>query len=93
MCVRNKIKLGETGELKAIMAKSKELGMQTFDGALFELVRSGRVSEEMALKYADSPTNLKLELKLNAGEAASEDNPGLALALEPLPEPETEQED
>ena len=58
------IRRDEWGELKSIMEKSAELGMQTFDAALFALVAQGVISEEEALKYADSVNNLRLRLKL-----------------------------
>ncbi|WP_085632723.1 MULTISPECIES: PilT/PilU family type 4a pilus ATPase [unclassified Pseudomonas] len=60
------IRRGEFVELKAIMEKSTELGMQTFDGALFDLVAEGVIDEEQALKNADSVNNLRLRLKLHA---------------------------
>lgn len=53
-------------ELKGIMEKSVQLGMQTFDGALLALVVEGAISDEEALKHADSPNNLRLRLKLHA---------------------------
>ena len=58
------IRRNELGELKGIMEKSTELGMQTFDGALHGLVVEGAISEEEALKHADSVNNLRLRLKL-----------------------------
>lgn len=64
------IRRGELDELKTIMEKSGELGMQTYDGALFALVVEGVIDEAEALKYADSVNNLKLRLKL-AGENIS----------------------
>jgi twitching motility protein PilU len=45
------------------MAKGIDEGMQTFDGALYELVKAGAVEEEMAIRYADSATGLKLRLR------------------------------
>jgi twitching motility protein PilU len=57
-------------ELKGVMEKSTALGMQTFDGALFERVVEGVIDEEEALKHADSVNNLRLRLKLHA-EATS----------------------
>ncbi|WP_460124807.1 PilT/PilU family type 4a pilus ATPase [Pseudomonas sp. S2_C03] len=65
------IRRNEVGELKGIMEKSAEAGMQTYDGALFNLVVEGAISEEEALKYADSVNNLRLRFKLHA-----ESNPG-----------------
>jgi len=58
---------GKILELKAAMEKSNTTGMQTFDQALFELVRSGKVDMEVAIHHADSANNLRLKLKLNQG--------------------------
>ncbi|RON33819.1 PilT/PilU family type 4a pilus ATPase [Pseudomonas brassicacearum] len=60
------IRRNEFSELKGIMEKSVELGMQTFDGALYALVVEGSINEEEALKHADSVNNLRLRLKLHA---------------------------
>ena len=60
------IRRNDFGELKNIMEKSAELGMQTFDGALFALVAEGVINEDEALKNADSVNNLRLRLKLHA---------------------------
>lgn len=54
-------------DIKAIMEKSENLGMQTFDGALFHLYRSGRISYDEAIANADSPNNLRLRFKLSEG--------------------------
>lgn len=62
--IRDLIHRGEFGELKGIMEKSVNLGMKTFDMALFDLVIEGAISEEEALKNADSVNNLRLRLKL-----------------------------
>jgi twitching motility protein PilU len=61
------IRRNQLDELKDIMEKSAEFGMQTFDGALYALVMEGAISEEEALKHADSLSNLKLRLKLYGG--------------------------
>jgi twitching motility protein PilU len=53
------------------MEKSEELGMQTFDQALFNLVVEGAIDEEEALKNADSANNLRLRLKLHAESGAA----------------------
>jgi twitching motility protein PilU len=66
------IRRNEFSELKGIMEKSQETGMQTFDGALYALVVEGAIDEEEALKHADSVNNLRLRLKLHA-----EASPGL----------------
>ncbi|MHC8287052.1 PilT/PilU family type 4a pilus ATPase [Pseudomonas sp. XS1P51] len=64
------IQRNEFAELKGIMEKSVEQGMQTFDGALYALVVEGAIEEQEALKHADSVNNLRLRLKLYA-EASS----------------------
>lgn len=56
-------------EIKEIMEKSENLGMQTFDGALFKLFMAGKVSYDDAIANADSPNNLRLRIKLAQGEA------------------------
>jgi twitching motility protein PilU len=56
-------------EIKEIMEKSENLGMQTFDGALFKLFMSGKVGYEDAIANADSPNNLRLRIKLAQGES------------------------
>ena len=63
--IRDMIKRGDFGQLKEIMEKSTALGMKTFDDSLFDLVASGIISEEEAIKNADSPNNLKLRIKLS----------------------------
>ena len=54
--------------LKTAMAKSKEMGMQTFDQALFELYRQQRINYADALHHADSPNDLRLMIKLRNNE-------------------------
>ena len=55
---------GEVHEIKEIMKKSRELGMQTFDQALFDLYEAGKISYEDALRNADSLNDLRLAIKL-----------------------------
>src|SRR5690606_13532889 len=62
--IRDLIKRNEFSELKEIMEKSKNLGMQTFDQALIDLVHEGAIDEEEAVKNADSANNVRLKLKL-----------------------------
>ena len=57
---------GEINEMKDAMAKSRELGMQTFDQALFDLYESDTISYEEALKNADSLNDLRLNIKLHS---------------------------
>ncbi|HWQ39037.1 MAG TPA: PilT/PilU family type 4a pilus ATPase [Burkholderiales bacterium] len=64
---------GEVHEIKAIMAKSRELGMQTFDQALFDLYEAGLISYEDAIRNADSMNELRLAIKLHGKEAKDKD--------------------
>lgn len=61
---------GEVSMIKEIMEKSENLGMQTFDGALFRLYKDGKISLEEALRNADSQNNLRLRISLSEREAA-----------------------
>ena len=61
--VSDLIHKGEVHELKTIMAKSRDLGMCTFDQALFDLCANGRIAPETALRFADSQNGLRLMLK------------------------------
>lgn len=56
---------GQIGELKDLMKRSREIGMQTFDQALFDLYENHSISYEEALRNADSVNDLRLQLKLN----------------------------
>ncbi|CAN5175870.1 PilT/PilU family type 4a pilus ATPase [soil metagenome] len=64
---------GEVSEIKEQMKKGRELGMLTFDQALFELYEEGRVSYEDALRNADSVNDLRLNIKLNSKAAQNRD--------------------
>lgn len=64
---------GDVHQIKEIMKKSRELGMQTFDQALFDLVEAGKVSMEDALRNADSVNDLRLSLKLCGKDAKNRD--------------------
>jgi twitching motility protein PilU len=64
---------GEIHEIKEIMKKSRELGMQTFDQALFDLFEQGRISYEDALRFADSTNEVRLNIKLNSKMAKDKD--------------------
>ncbi len=57
---------GEVHSIKSVMAKSRELGMQTFDQSLFDLYEAGKISYEDALKNADSVNDLRLRIKLES---------------------------
>lgn len=64
---------GEVGEIKEIMKKSRELGMQTFDQALFDAFEANLISYEDALRNADSMNDLRLQIKLTSKRAKSLD--------------------
>ena len=60
---------GDVHQIKDLMKKSRELGMQTFDQALFDLVESEKISVEDALRNADSVNDLRLALKLHGSQS------------------------
>ncbi|ABD82894.1 PilT/PilU family type 4a pilus ATPase [Saccharophagus degradans] len=60
------VRKGEVHELKELMKRSTEQGMQTFDQALYELYDSGEITYEDALSHADSPNDLRLMIKLGS---------------------------
>ena len=62
---------GETSEIKEIMKKSREFGMQTFDQALEDLYNEGKISYEKALRNADSVNDLRLSIKLKSNTGGS----------------------
>jgi twitching motility protein PilU len=64
---------GEVHEIKEIMKKSRELGMQTFDQALFDLYEAGKITYEDALRNADSLNDLRLQIKLHGKESKDRD--------------------
>jgi twitching motility protein PilU len=64
---------GEIHGIKEIMKKSRELGMQTFDQALFDLYEAGRIGFEDALRFADSTNEVRLNIKLHGKESKDKD--------------------
>ena len=64
---------GEVSEIKEIMKKSRNLGMQTFDQALFDAYEANVISYEDALRNADSLNDLRLQIKLNSHRGKSQD--------------------
>ena len=64
---------GEVHEIKEIMKKSREMGMQTFDQALFDLFEADKISYEDAMRNADSMNELRLQIKLHGKEAKDRD--------------------
>lgn len=74
---------GQVGQIKEVMEKSENLGMQTFDGALFRLYKEGKISLEEALRNADSQNNLRLRITLSEKQGIAgldADGPKLSLA-------------
>jgi twitching motility protein PilU len=68
--IGEKILKGEFHEIKTVMGKSRELGMQTFDWSLFELYNKGEIAYEEAIRNADSANELRLNIKLNGTRPA-----------------------
>ena len=66
---------GDVHGIKEIMAKSRELGMQTFDQALFDLFEAGRITYDDALRNADSVNDLRLKIKLSSKVPNPESQP------------------
>ncbi|MBU4322274.1 MAG: PilT/PilU family type 4a pilus ATPase [Gammaproteobacteria bacterium] len=64
---------GEVAEIKEVMKKSRNLGMQTFDQAMFDAYEANVISYEDALRNADSLNDLRLQIKLNSQRAKSPD--------------------
>ena len=64
---------GEVTEIKEIMKKSRNLGMQTFDQALFDAYEDNAITYEDALRNADSVNDLRLQIKLNSKRSKSQD--------------------
>jgi twitching motility protein PilU len=63
--IQDLILRGEFEALKEVMEKSENLGMQTFDSALFKLYSAGRITQDEALRNADSPNNVRLKIKFH----------------------------
>ena len=75
---------GQIHKIKEVMEKSSNIGMQTFDSALFELYKTGKISLEEALRNADSQNNLRLKISLSEGRPGDA-TAGLSLAQEEEP--------
>jgi twitching motility protein PilU len=78
------IEKGKVAEIKDVMKRSRELGMQTFDQAVYDLYKAGEISYDDALKNADSQNEVRLMIKLGteSGELSG-DSAIQGLALEP----------
>lgn len=74
--IKQMIMKSQLDDIKETMSKSENLGMKTFDGALYDLVVAGRITVDAALKNADSANNLRLRLKLSGDiEQEEEEDP------------------
>lgn len=80
--VADHIRKGEVHLLKELMSKSNELGMQTFDQALYKLYSENEITYEAALGHADSPNDLRLMIKLGSDSNEDPLASGDALSLE-----------
>ena len=76
------IRKGEIHEIKPVMKRSRELGMQTFDQALFDLYENGEITYRDAIKHADSPNDLRLLIKLESKSANEIDENELNFSLQ-----------
>jgi twitching motility protein PilU len=81
--IAERILKGDLSEIKGIMTRSRELGMRTFDWALFELYNAGLISFDEALRNADSANELRLNIKLKSERGEPETSAFMSLALEP----------
>ncbi len=78
------IEKGKVSEVKDVMKRSRELGMQTFDQAVYDLYKAGEISYEDALKNADSTNEVRLMIKLGAEAGEIAEDPSMqGLSLEP----------
>jgi twitching motility protein PilU len=76
---------GDIDGIKEVMQKSENIGMKTFDTALLELYQEGLITEEEALRNADSPNNVRLKIKFAKEEGDGDGGP-MGLSLETIEE-------
>jgi twitching motility protein PilU len=86
--IAERIFQGDFHEIKAIMTRSRELGMRTFDWALFELYNEGLISFDEAIRNADSANELRLNIKLKSARGEPPVSAFMSLALDEEPTPE-----
>jgi len=82
------VRKGEVHKMKELMAKSRQMGMQTFDQALYDLYRAGSITYEDAINHADSANELRLMIKL--GETRGGDMDAMTSGLDGVTIQETE---
>ncbi len=85
--VQDLIREGKIPELRELMKRSRETGMQTFDQSLFDLYETGRIGEDDALRYADSVNDLRLLIKYQSAHAhaPAPGSEGGGMSIEPGP--------
>ncbi len=85
--VQDLIRDGKIPELRELMKRSRETGMQTFDQSLFDLYEAGRIDEDEALRYADSVNDLRLLIKYQSvhAHAPAPGSEGGGMSIEPGP--------
>ena len=81
---------GDIDGIKEVMQKSENIGMKTFDTALLELYQEGLITEEEALRNADSPNNVRLKIKFAKEEGDGDGGP-MGLSLETIEEEDSGQ--
>jgi twitching motility protein PilU len=93
--IAERIFKGEFTEIKGLMAKSRELGMQTFDAALFDLYDANQIAYEEAIRNSDSTNELRLAIKLKSkrGQPASAGGIGLSMQEDKPAEKEEKKEE
>ena len=88
--ISERIREGEFHDIKAIMTKSKELGMMTFDDALFTLYDDGHIAYDEAIRNADSANELRLNIKLRSSRGEPSTKSGFRLSLQAAAEKASE---
>ena len=81
--IKDLIKRGEIEALKDAMEQGQGEGCKTFDGALFDLITAGKISDEEALRAADSPNNLRIRIDRFRQRGEDPDQPVLRLVTPP----------
>jgi twitching motility protein PilU len=87
------IKKGEIDNIKDVMGQDNNSGMVTFDQALVELAKDGKITEEEAIRNADSQNNVRLSISLSKDNASSDIDSGFDLVSNEDPEDEEDEED
>ena len=89
--IAERIFKGEFSEIKGIMTKSRELGMRTFDGALFDLYNENFIAYEEAIRNSDSANELRLNIKLRSKRGEPQSAGGLGLSMQQDEPPKAEE--